>query len=144
MPDSWTKCKPRWQLCDIFTNLRYFLNISGTYHETHKTFKPGVYMYMYVCVCARIITMYKAACVQSGLTSCHFKVFAVRVTKYLHCTSAIPVCLSVSSDFSLSLPPSVNIFTCQGVFLSGYHLKLFFLPLANYLALWCKVPLTIS
>lgn len=63
-----------------------------------------------MCVC--MILMYKAACVQPGLTSCHFKAFAVRVTKCLYWT-AIYVCLSVSSDFCLCLPPSVIISTCQ-------------------------------
>lgn len=60
-------------------------------------------------VCAHIILM-NAACVLPAVTSC---LHAVRVTQCLHSTSAISVCLSVSSDFCLCLPPSAIISACQ-------------------------------
>lgn len=87
--------------------------IWGHFCGSRTRLRPIKRILGYRSVCA--ISVCRAVCVHAGTPSCHFNVFAVRLGERLRCTSAIPVCLSVSSDSCLcpprlSLPPLVTVF----------------------------------
>lgn len=81
------------------------------------------------------VLMKRAQCSLNG-PPCHLKELAVRLTERLCCTSAIPVCLSVSFDFCLDLHPSITASPRQRAAMLAHSLKPLLIPFVNYLLVW--------